>query len=64
MKLGVEEERLNKVAEILSEETLACPPPFVFGNKSIEETQECPAKGSTEKNPCAECWKRWLLGEY
>ena len=64
MKLGVEEYRLDVVSKVLSEETLSCPPPFSFGYDSEEETKDCPAKDRTEKNPCAECWKRWLLGEY
>lgn len=65
MKLAIDEHRLNFIVETLSEETLKCPPPFDFSNyNSIDETKDCPAKDNTNKNPCAECWKRWILGEY
>jgi hypothetical protein len=65
MRLAVEEYRLDIAAKTLSEETLVCPPPFNFSNyESVEKTKNCPAKDGTEKDPCAECWKRWLLSEY
>ena len=64
MKLAIDEHKVNTVAEILSEETLHCPPPYDFTMyESMEEAKECPAKDSADKNPCAECWKRWLLNK-